>query len=155
MMQNSPGRLLAGVAAALRDVVAPAIDDPAVRADVEEAARTLEGLEGHVAWRAELLAEPLSRVRSLLAEAADRAPAGTLRRRPDRPREGAAEPPTARAWVDALDALAEVQAWLARPATDEPGLRARVAAFAADEVDRERALLRTGMYRAPDAPPTS
>jgi hypothetical protein len=150
-MQGSLERLLAGTAASLRASVAPAVTDAYALAQVQAAAEVLDNLAARVAWRTDTLVAPLAEAAALLADAATCAPAGDLPTvrawlaRPERGADGAQD------WVSALDAVAELQEWLAADDDRAPQLAERTRAFASSEVAREMALLRTGMYRVPPA----
>lgn len=50
-MQNSLDRLLSGIAGALTDVVAPAIEDPYARTQARTAAELIENLRTRVTWQ--------------------------------------------------------------------------------------------------------
>jgi hypothetical protein len=158
-MQNSPERLLAGIAQSLRDSVLPSTSDPYAQGQIRAAAEVLDNLAPRVDWRTDDLREPLAELLALLAAAAESAPdlelphtrawlpraqcAGDrLARRP-----APAERSALAAWGEGLQALAEVQQWLARPSTQEPGLQRRLREFLRNDFERERGLLRTGMFR--------
>jgi hypothetical protein len=116
--QNSLERLLEGVAAALREVVAPAVNDRYARSQAESAAELLENLAPRVAWRAGIAEAELARLRPLLERAARlHTPEALPRTRAflSGPTHGSAEA-TRR---DALLALAEVQTLLAVRAADD------------------------------------
>jgi hypothetical protein len=146
-MQNTPERLLAGTALSLRTTVAPAVTDSYALAQIQAAAEILDNLAARVAWRADVLEAPMAEVASLLTAATERAPASEL----PRGRAWLARPlgpPDARDWTAALDALAELQEWLAADPVREPELASRVRLFVSADVKREIELLRTGMYRS-------
>ena len=90
MRQNSLERLLAGMAASLRDVVEPALTDPYARSQVQAAVDLLRNLAPRVEWRCDDLLAVTTRLRDVLAEA------------------------VAEALDDAAE-LAEARAWLAQP----------------------------------------
>jgi hypothetical protein len=147
-MQSSPDALLEAIADSLREALAPRIDDPFTRGQIEAAAEILDNLAARVQWRADMFDEPGAQVHVLLLEACARAPGGALPL--SRAWLASADdrtPEVGAAWASALDALAEVQAWLAVPATNEPALDARLAQFLRDDHDRQQSLLRTGMFR--------
>lgn len=147
-MQGSAQRILDAMAHSLRESVAPRVHDEFARGQIEAAAEVLENLASRVDWRADLH-EPSAQLHVLLAGACARAPRSEL--------SGTrawlaahADAPAASAWPQRLEALAEVQAWLADPATDEPALRAELQAFLRADYEREQSLLRTGMFSRPD-----
>jgi hypothetical protein len=67
MMHNSLDRLLDGIAATLRDEVAPQLQDHYVRAQAQAAAELLAHLAEHVEWRCDQLRAEIDAVRELLA----------------------------------------------------------------------------------------
>ncbi len=143
-MQGSAKRMLEAIAYSLRDFVAPRVQDEFARTQLEAAAEVLENLAVRVDWRADLH-EPSAGLHELLAGACAHAPRSEL------PITRAwlaahADNPAASAWSERLEALAEVQAWIADPATDEPALRVELQAFLQADFERERRLLRTGMF---------
>jgi hypothetical protein len=147
-MQSSPDALLEAIADSLREALAPRIEDPFTRGQIEAAAEILDNLAARVQWRADMFGEPYAQVRALVQEACTRAPDGALPL--SRAWLAAADdrtPEVEAAWASALGALAEVQAWLAVPATSEPALDALLAQFLHDDHKREQSLLRTGMFR--------
>ena len=128
-MQNSLERLCDGIAASLREDVAPAIEDPYARAQVTAAIELLGNLAARVEWRSDLLREEIDHVRAVL-ETAPARPAVLDELVP-------AGGPGLLASRDAhLDALAQVD-----PADD--ALRELLSW----QVERELGLLRTGMYK--------
>ena len=66
MMYNSLDRLLDGIAAALRDDIAPLVDDPYVRAQAQTAAELLAHLAEHVEWRCDHLRTEIEAARAAL-----------------------------------------------------------------------------------------
>ena len=147
-MQGSAQRMLEAIAHSLRDFVTPRVHDEFARTQLEAAAEVLENLAARVDWRAELH-EPSAGLHALLAGACARAPGSEL------PRTRAwlaahADSPASSAWSERLEALAEVQAWIADPAIDQPALRADLEAFLQADYERERGLLRTGMFSRPE-----
>jgi hypothetical protein len=154
-MQNTSERLLAGIAASLRETVAPAVADAYALAQVQAAAEILDNLAGRLVWRTDDLRGPAVRWRALVLAASERAPVGELPRSRAWLAEPEPDPPDIVDWGRLLDAVAEVQAWLARPGVDQPELRARLRDRLADESERERRLLRTGMYRRAATTPAS
>ena len=73
MIQNSLGRLLGGVAEALRHDIAPALEDEFARGQALAGAEILENLVPRVQWRADDAAAVIALIGPLLArEAGDR-----------------------------------------------------------------------------------
>jgi hypothetical protein len=68
MMQNSLERLLAGVAAALREDIAPALEDEFARGQALAGAEILENLVPRVQWRVDDAEAVIALVRPLLAD---------------------------------------------------------------------------------------
>jgi len=66
MMYNSLDRLLDGIAATLRDEVAPHVDDPYVRAQAHAAAELIAHLAEHVEWRCDQLRAEIDAARVVL-----------------------------------------------------------------------------------------
>ena len=66
MLYNSLDRLLDGIAATLRDDVAPHVDDPYVRAQAQTAAELLAHLAEHVEWRCDHLRAEIDAARAAL-----------------------------------------------------------------------------------------
>lgn len=128
-MQNSVERLLTGIATALRELEAT---DAYARGQLDAAAELLDNLAPRVQARP----APLEPLRPILEAA--------LARAPDLPRTRAALAGDFERG-EALAALAEVQAWL--EAEEHPDLARAVREFIAADLERERALLRTGMFR--------
>ena len=134
-MQNSLERLFEGTAASLREHVLPLLDDPYARAQVAAATELLGNLATRVEWRADQLAEEVGRIREVLAAAPTRAavldedvPASSAGLLDSRARH--------------LEALAALQGGPEAITVD-----AELRAFSAWQLDRELALLRTGMYK--------
>ena len=134
-MQNSLERLFEGTAASLREHVLPLLDDPYARAQVAAATELLGNLATRVEWRADQLAEEIDRIRTVLGAAATRAdvldeavPTASVDLAESRQRH-----------LAALVALQE-----GPEAADVDG---ELRAFSAWQLDRELALLRTGMYK--------
>ena len=65
-MYNSLDRLLDGIAATLRDEVAPLVDDPYVRAQAHAAAELIAHLAEHVEWRCDQLRAEIDAARIVL-----------------------------------------------------------------------------------------
>ena len=128
-MQNSLERLFEGISTTLRDDVAPAVDDPYVRAQVMAAVELLANLAERVEWRSDLLRDEIERVRAVLETARERT--AVL---------DAALPNDSAGLASARSAHL---AALARAEVDEPALRELLTW----QLDRELGLLRTGMYR--------
>jgi hypothetical protein len=103
-----------------------------------------------VEWRADGHSADAA-LRALLERACHRAPEGELPRARAWLVAVADEEADAGDWAEGLAGLAEVQAWLARPATDQPELRAELAELLRSDYERERARLRTGMFTRPPA----
>lgn len=68
MMQNSLERLLVGVATALREDIAPALDDEYARAQALAGAEILENLVPRVQWRADDAEAVIALIRPLVGE---------------------------------------------------------------------------------------
>ena len=68
MIQNSLERLLAGVAAALREDIAPQLEDEFARGQALAGAEILENLVPRVQWRADDAEAVIALVRPLLAD---------------------------------------------------------------------------------------
>jgi hypothetical protein len=68
MMQNSLERLLAGVAAALREDIAPALEDEFARGQALAGAEILENLVPRVQWRVDDAEAVIALIRPLLSE---------------------------------------------------------------------------------------
>ena len=66
MMYNSLDRLLDGIAATLRDEVAPQVDDPYIRAQAHAAAELIAHLAEHVEWRCDQLRAEIDAARLVL-----------------------------------------------------------------------------------------
>ena len=66
MMYNSLDRLLDGIAATLRNDIAPQIDDPYARAQAHAAAELLAHLAEHVEWRCDHLRAEIDAARAAL-----------------------------------------------------------------------------------------
>jgi hypothetical protein len=134
-MQNSLERIFEGTAASLRDHVLPEVADPYAKSQVAAAIELLGNLATRVEWRSDQLEEEIQRIRGVLAAA------------PDPPALVAEPVPTAstelvlfrRRHLDALAALQE------SASAGTVGLELR--AFLAWQLERELALLRTGMYK--------
>ncbi len=141
-MQNSPQRLLAGAAQALREVVGPAVAEAYPRAQLAAAAELLDNLAQRVEWRRDDGDEIVGRARPLLEDATAAAGPTDLQR--------------ARAWLVAvpgpgepgpvLEALAEAQTWAAAHAPDGE-LAGRLRAFARWDLECEVRRLRNGMFK--------
>jgi len=147
-MQNSLERLLTGTARSLRDTVAPTLTDEYALAQLRAASEILDNIASRVDWRADLFAEPRAEIAALVAGGLDAAPAEALARGRAwlvQPSGGTTDVAD---WFAALDALAELQEWLAEDRTRAPELAARVRAFVAADVQAESNRLRTGMYRS-------
>jgi hypothetical protein len=128
-VQNSLDRLFDGIAASLRENVAPAVDDPFAKAQVAATIELLANLAVRVEWRADLLREEIERIRAVL-ETAPARPAVLDERIP----LDSAGLLTSRAAH--LDALAHAE-------PDEDELRELLTW----QLERELGLLRTGMYK--------
>jgi hypothetical protein len=66
MMYNSLDRLLDGIAATLRDEIAPQLHDPYARSQAQAAAELLAHLAEHVEWRCDQLRTEIDAARALL-----------------------------------------------------------------------------------------
>jgi hypothetical protein len=128
-VQNSLDRLFDGIAASLRENVAPAVDDPFAKAQVAATIELLANLAVRVEWRADLLREEIERIRAVLETA------------PVRPAVLDEPIPLDSAGLLAsrtlhLDTLAGAD-------PDEDALRELLSW----QLERELGLLRTGMYK--------
>ncbi len=128
MMQNSLDRLLTGMATTLHQRVLPAVDDPAVAAQVRAMAELLGNLSTRVTWDPAQLVELRARLRTVLARAAtDPAVPDGLGVDPDRAPADVLDAAALRAEVvHDLEVLGDVQDWLATGGAE------RVPALAAD-----------------------
>jgi hypothetical protein len=147
VIQNSLDRLLEGIAAALRADVAPALADPYARSQAVASAELVENLAQRVEWRCVDLTAVVERVRPLLEDACELAPAGELeaarRLVSESPPGGADNAALLRARDEHLAALAEMQAWLAGEAGDDAdALRERVRAAVGMQLGEELERLR-------------
>ena len=77
MMYNSLDRLLDGIAATLRNDIAPEVDDPYARAQAHAAAELLAHLAEHVEWRCDHLRAEVDAARAALPHDAT-PPAATI-----------------------------------------------------------------------------
>lgn len=128
MMQNSLERLFDGLAASLRDTVAPAVADPYAKAQVLAAVELLNNLASRVEWRRDQILAEIEAARRVLAAAGVEAPA-----------------------FDPAQQLSEARAaHLAAVVALPPGVAtAERRAFVHDQLEAELSRLRTGMYRRP------
>jgi hypothetical protein len=131
--------------------VAPAVEDPYVKAQVLAMSELLGNLATRTEWRCADLDGVVARGRALLTEADRLAPAGQPELAAARELLAASPPDQSdneglvAARTSHLAALGGVQAWLgAAPGFDE--LRTAVDAFTVDLLDEEMARIRTGMY---------
>jgi hypothetical protein len=136
----------------LRTTVAPAVDDPYVKAQVLAISELLGNLATRTEWRSADVAVTVRRTRAVLAEADEAAPGDEPELAAARQLLAEAEPdPTDNAALVAarashLASLGDVQAWLgATPGHDD--LRASIDAFTVELLDEEMTRVRTGMYR--------
>lgn len=144
MIQNSLDRLFAGILDTLRDVVLPATDEEYARVQLAACIEILANLATRVEWDRAQLAETSSDAAEALTAAAELADELI-------PFTESTAPPS-----DPLaarnDALARVSAAIRASDDLPPGLRERASAplheFAARHIERELALLRTGMFSA-------
>lgn len=152
MIQNSLPRLLEGMADALRDVVAPALEDPFARSQAQASAELLRNLAPRVEWRCDDLAAVVADVREVLAAADGAGPEGVAELAAARSLLDRAPPDRAdnAALVDArrdhLAALAGVQAWLAG-AEGHDALREQVRDVVRRQLAGELERLRTAAGR--------
>jgi hypothetical protein len=140
-MQNSLDRLLEGIADALVDVVLPAVDDPFARVQLAACVELLGNVATRVEWRRDLLSEVVRRAEAALTAASAAAP------ELDADRDGLA-PDTSDLVTARDEALARVSTalrWCAEHGADRA--TGPLVEFAVWHLDRERALLRTGMFR--------
>jgi hypothetical protein len=135
-------RLLAGIAAALKETVAPAVADPYARTQALTAANLIENIATRVQWREDLLRAELERLEPLLDDA-ERLAGRSIRDRIAALRaDASAELPVRR--VAALAALAVVQEWLADAGEDaDPALASGVSAFLAWQLEDQSSRLRS------------
>jgi hypothetical protein len=147
-MPSSPENLLEAIATSLRETVAPRIDDAFARAQVAAAAEVLDNLAVRVQWRDDQLRARCAQLRTLLMAACERAPENRLPRT-QATLAAAQDQPVPAVWEQSLDALAEVQGWLAAPTTDEPALAAELARFLRADYEHEQSLLRRVMFSDP------
>lgn len=134
-MQNSLERIFEGMQEALREHVLPEVADPYARAQVSAAVELLGNLATRVEWRVDHLVEEIERVRAVLAAAPSRAAVldevvpgehdGLLGSR-----------------ARHLDALVALQ-----DGPDAAAVDAELRDLSKALLDREFALLRTGMYK--------
>jgi ABC-type transporter Mla subunit MlaD len=144
VIQNSLDRLFAGLIQTLREVVMPATDDAFARVQLSACIEILANLATRVEWNRAQLAETTAEANAALAAAA--AVATDLLGFTES--QQSPEDPLA----SRNDALDRVSAAI-RACSDLPTeLRERASAplrdFAARHVERELALLRTGMFSA-------
>lgn len=123
-MQNSLDRILQGMAAQLREVIAPSLADPYARSQALAMVELLANLETRVEWRCDQLREVVLEVRAALDGAV-----------PDP--GGMSNPQLVEARTQALAALAAAQA----------DGRDDLLEVAGRLLDAELGRLRTGMYR--------
>lgn len=128
-MQNSLDRLFDGIAASLRENVAPAVDDPFAKAQVAATIELLANLAVRVEWRADLLREEIERIRTVLETATEHP--SVLEEQIPLDSAGLLVSRAAH-----LDALAH-----AEPDQDE------LRGLLTWQLERELGLLRTGMYK--------
>ena len=128
-VQNSLDRLFEGLSTSLRDDVAPAVDDPYAKAQVNAAVELLGNLAVRVEWRSDALRDEIDHIRAVLETSAER-PSVLDEAVPG---DGAALVASRAAHLDAL----------ARADVSDEALRGLLSWH----VGREVALLRTGMYK--------
>lgn len=151
MLQNSLARLFDGMAATLHGRVLPALEDPAVAAQVRALIELLGNLSTRVCWDVAYLDELRRRARPALIAVAgvDGAPAAvaaTLARPP----APLADPDALREEVvEVLDALTAAQAWLEEVDAELPEARAAVTAFADFYLEQEMSRLRSASFGRP------
>jgi hypothetical protein len=144
--QNSLERLLEGIAAALRESVAPALEDRYARAQAECAAELLLSLAPRIDWRAEIAEAELRRIRPLLRRATLIADPEALPRTHAFLSAGSGLSAEATR-CNALLALAEVQTLLGQRESDD-ALAADIRSFARWQLDGQASRL------PPRIPPT-
>ncbi len=145
-MQNSPERLLTGIADTLRSAIAPKLTDRYALAQLGAAAEILDNLAPRLGPSDELVSGSVEELSALFLEAAAALPdeaAGPFR---DWLEEAPARLPAAN-WSSGLEALAGLQRWLADNPGAALGLEQRTADVIAADFAREEELVRTGMYR--------
>lgn len=145
-MQNSPERLLTGIADTLRSAIAPKLSDRYALAQLGAAAEILDNLAPRVGLSDDLVSGSVEELSALFIEATAALPdeaAGPFR---DWLEEASARRPAAN-WSSGLEALAGLQRWLADNPGAAPGLEQRTADVIAADFGREVELVRTGMYR--------
>jgi aminoglycoside phosphotransferase (APT) family kinase protein len=145
-LQVPLSRLFEGLAAVLRDDVAPGVADSYARSQISAAIELLANLATRVEWSAGAQLEAVAGARSVLEAAPEEAPA-----RVHEVADAAfPDPADARAVAAArsshFEALADLQRWLDGTAGHE-ALRAALSAFLLEDLAAELARLRSGMYR--------
>lgn len=152
MLQNSLDRLLTGMAATLHQRVLPAVDDPAVGAQVRAMVELLGNLSTRVTWDPAHLVATRERLAIVLEEAAahDDVPDGLGVAR-SRDRADVLDAAALQADVaDDLERLGEVQDWLAAGGADSvPALAAVVEEFVDWELATELDRLRSARFGRP------
>lgn len=152
MLQNSLDRLLTGMAATLHQRVLPAMDDPAVAAQVRAMVELLGNLSTRVTWDPAQLAVMRERLGAVLEEAAfhDDVPDGLGAPR-GRHRADVLDAAALRAEVaDDLELLGELQDWLATGgAATVPELAAAVEEFVDWQLTGELDRLRSARFGRP------
>jgi hypothetical protein len=128
-VQNSLDRLFDGIAASLRENVAPVVDDPFAKAQVAATIELLANLAVRVEWRADLLLEEIERIRAVLETA------------PERPAVLDGPIP-----LDSAGLLASRAAHLDALAHADPAEH-ELRELLTWQLERELGLLRTGMYK--------
>jgi hypothetical protein len=141
MMQNSLARLFAGITDTLSDAVLPAVDDDYARAQLAACIELLANLATRVEWRADQLEEVRRHADAAIAAATAAAPGVADAAASASPDD---DPVAARD-----DALARVSAslrWCDEHGAGDDAV-APLVRFAVWHLERELALLRTGMFR--------
>lgn len=147
-MQNSLDRLLTGIVDALREVVAPATDDPYARAQAEAAADLLANLQPRVTWRIDAELPWLAPTRRAAALALRRnataeLPAASRAMKLPPPGDLPTDAPTVECFLRVhLDALAELVARTAADPRPDPEIVGELRAALDAQAEVERDLLR-------------
>jgi hypothetical protein len=145
-VQNSPERLLTGIADTLRSAIAPKLTDRYALAQLQAAAEILDNLAPRLGPADELVSGSVEELSALFVEAAAVLPDEAAAPFRDWLEEAPARLPAAN-WSSGLETLAGLQRWLADNPGAAPDLFERTAALIAAEFAREEDLVRTGMYR--------
>lgn len=145
-MQNSLEQLLDGVVRALLDEIAPALDDPYARSQALAAADIVANVATRVRWDPTYLTGWTAEARSLMADAVawdGRAPDGELASvRAVLAGTATGDGGDEMRSIDALEAFAELQRWVADDPRREGTFGARLRSLADAMLDDELSRLR-------------